>query len=308
MANQRARLMSYKSLEKTQLWLMLLPGVILYAIFNFGPLVGLLYMSVHEWSGIGGMTFVGLDNFRLILLDDFYRAGFLKALWQNIYFFAIIITSLLVIGTFIALMLSFKVYGRKQYQILYFLPYPLAGAAVAYLMMLIFDTNGPVNSTLLSWGWIDRPVNFMGSEDITLMMYAFFMSWYRMGFAIVMILAAIVAVRTDLVEAAFLDGAKRWQAIRHIVFPVLMPAFVVVFIIILVDTFNNADFTLLISEAQAGPNRSTDILGSYLYRSAFGAGPQDLALGYGVASVIGLLTAIIIAPVAALGAMRNIKK
>lgn len=300
--------MSYKSLERTQLWLMLLPGVFLYAVFNFGPLLGLFYLSVHEWTGIGGMTFVGLDNFKLILLNDFYRAGFLRALWQNIYFFAIIITSLLVIGTFIAMMLSFKVYGRKYYQILYFLPYPLAGAAVAYMMKLIFESSGPINNTLLAMGWIDSPVNFMGSEDITLMLYAFFTSWYRMGFAIVMILAAIVAVRTDLVEAAFLDGASRWQAIRHIVFPVLMPAFVVVFIIILVDSFNNADFTILISGAGAGPNRSTDLLGSYLYRSAFGAGPQDLALGYGVASVVGLLTAIIVAPIAALGALRNIKK
>lgn len=307
MNNQKARLMSYKSLEQTQLWLMLLPGVILYAIFNFFPILGLSYMSLTSWTGIGPVEFVGLENFRMILLEDHYRSGFLQALRQNIQFFVVIIGSLLGIGTLIALLLSFKVYGRKYYQVLFFLPYPLAGAAVAYMLKLIFENTGPVNSTLLSMGIIDGPVNFLGSEDLTLLMFSGFYSWHRMGFAILLVLSAILAVRVDLVEAAFLDGASRWQALRHIVMPVLAPAFVVIFIIILVDTFNNADLTLLIAGPQAGPNFSTDVLGSYLYRSAFGAGPTSQVLGYGVASVVGILTALVILPAAMLGALRNIK-
>lgn len=285
-----------------------MPGVILYGIFNFIPLIGLFGMAFMDWQGIGAMEYVGLDNFKLILFDPYYRDGFLNALGNNIIFFGVIITSMIVIGTVFALLLSFKTYGREVYKIIFFLPYPLAGAAVAVLMNMIFRDNGPVNSLLVDWNWIDSPIPFMGDKDLSIYMLASFFSWHRMGFAMMLILSAIVAVRLDLVEAAFLDGARRLQAIRHVIFPVLMPAIIVIFVIIMVDTFNNADMTLLIFGPSGGPAYSADVMGSYLYRAAFGAGSNDPVLGYGVAAVVGIFTSLVIMPAAIFSAIQNNKK
>ncbi|WP_119393441.1 carbohydrate ABC transporter permease [Salinibius halmophilus] len=308
MSQNTDRLMSYRSKAEIQKWLLLMPGVILYGIFNFIPLIGLFGMALMDWKGIGPMEYVGLENFKLIFFDPYYRDGFLNALGNNIIFFGVIITAMLVIGTIFALLLSFKTYGREVYKVIFFLPYPLAGAAVAVLMNMIFRDNGPVNTLLVDWNWAEKPIPFMGDKDLSIYMLASFFSWHRMGFAIMLILSAIVAVRLDLVEAAFLDGARRLQAIRHVVLPVLMPAIIVIFVIIMVDTFNNADMTLLIFGPAGGPGYGADVMGSYLYRAAFGAGSTDPVLGYGVAAVVGILTSLVIMPAAIFSAIQNNKK
>ena len=146
----------------------------------------------------------------------------------------------------------------------------MAGAAVAYLFDLIVQTRGPPNAALIGVGVVDKPVPFLGSEDTALFTLAALYVWHRMGFAIMLFMSAILAVRSDLIEAALIDGASRWQVIRNVVLPVVVPGFILVSVITLVDVFNNADYTLLLMGDEAGPMRSTDVMGSYLYRTAFG--------------------------------------
>ena len=298
---------SYKTIQNFQRGLLLLPGVLLYGIFNFMPLIGMLPTSLLDWPGIGPKTFVGLDNFKKILGEEYYRDQLLNALAQNVVFFIVIIGAFLVIGTGIALLLSFRTWGRKYYQVIYFLPYPMAGAAVAYLLDLFVNPRGPLNALLMQFGLVDAPIPFLGSEDSALITLAMFYSWHRMGFAIMLILSGILAVRTDLLEASMLDGANRWQSIKNVVLPVLGPAFVLITVIIMVDVFNNADYTLLIMGAEAGPFRSTDIMGTYLYRSAFGASAASSDANFGMSAAIGIITAIMILPAALFLALRNLR-
>ena len=299
--------MTYQRKAQIQKWVLLLPGTILYGVFYFIPLIGLFVMSLMDWKGIGPLKYVGFDNFNKILFNEYFRSAFINALINNIIFFLVIIASMVLLGTLLALLLSFKTRGKKVYKLIYFLPYPLAGAAVAFLMELTFQQQGPINSILMSSGIASDPIPFLGDKDLSLYMLAGFYSWHRLGFAIILILSAIVSVRIDLIEAAFIDGASRLQAIKSVILPVIMPAIVVIFVIIMVDTFNNADYTLLIFGPTGGVGKSADVLGSYLYRAAFGAGPSDPVLGYGIASVVGILTALIILPAALYGAMRNNK-
>jgi raffinose/stachyose/melibiose transport system permease protein len=294
--------MSYKQVESIQRWILLMPGVILYTIFNFLPIIGLLILSLFEYYGFGAAPkFIGLQNFSDILFNDYIRENFLKALGNNFIFFGVIISILLSVGTMFALLLSFKTAGSKYYKTLFFLPYPLAGAAVAFMMQQIFSAQGPVESVLAEYFSVEEKVGFLNTAGPTgLFTLSFFYIWHRMGFAIILILSAILAVRTDLLEAAFLDGASRWQAIKNVVFPVLAPAFIIVTVIIMVDTFNNADYQILLFGNFTG---DTDVMGSYLYRMSFG--PD--ARGFGFGSAVGLVTAIIIFPAAMYSALKNIK-
>lgn len=301
--------MSYKQKANLQRLALIAPGLLLYGIFNFAPLVGLLGIALVEWPGIGPMKFVGLDNFTKLFGNAYFRDQLIGAFVNNLFFFAVIIAAMLILGTGIALLLSFRTWGRNTYRAIFFLPYPLAGAAVAFLLEMIVRTRGPLNVLITKTvPIVDKPIAFLGDPNLALTTLASFYAWHRMSFAIILILSAIVAVRIQLIEAAMLDGAKRWQTLKAVVFPVLMPAFILITVIVMVDVFNNADYTLILMGPEGGPSRSTDIMGTFLYRSAFGASATTTTTNFGMAAAIGLVTAAVIMPAALFLALRNAKK
>ncbi len=298
---------TYKQKANWQRIALLTPGVLLYGVFNFLPLLALLVLCLFDWPGIGPGQFVGLGNFAKLFGDPFYRDQLLKALGQNIIFFAIIIFGMLVFGTFLALLLSFGTRGRNVYRSIFFLPYPLAGAAVAFLLELMVRPKGPLNVAIVAL-LHGKAIPFLGDAHLALPTLAAFYSWHRMSFAIILILSAIVGVRLHLIEAAMLDGARRWQTLKAVVFPVLAPAFVLITVIVMVDVFNNADYTLLLMGPQGSPAGATDIMGTFLYRAAFGASAASRNVNLGMSAAIGLVTAIIILPAAIFLALRNLRK
>ncbi|MBK8086057.1 MAG: sugar ABC transporter permease [Devosia sp.] len=301
--------LNYKQKANLQRIALLTPGVALYGIFNFAPLLGLFGLALVDWPGIGPMRFVGLDNFAKLFGNDYYREQLFRAFGQNLVFFVIIIASMLILGTFLALLLSFGTWGRNVYRSIFFLPYPLAGAAVAFLLELIVRTRGPLNVLLTkTTGLFESPIGFLGDPNLALATLASFYSWHRMSFAVILILSAVVAVRVHLLEAAMLDGANRRQTLKAVVLPVLAPAFVLITVIVMVDVFNNADYTLILMGPEGAPARATDIMGTFLFRSAFGGSATSVNVNFGMSATIGLVTALVILPAALFLALRNMRK
>ena len=301
--------LNYKQKANLQRIALLTPGVALYGIFNFAPLLGLFGLALVDWPGIGPMRFVGLDNFAKLFGNDYYREQLFRAFGQNLVFFVIIIASMLILGTFLALLLSFGTWGRNVYRSIFFLPYPLAGAAVAFLLELIVRTRGPLNVLLTkTTGLFENPIGFLGDPNLALATLASFYSWHRMSFAVILILSAVVAVRVHLLEAAMLDGANRRQTLKAVVLPVLAPAFVLITVIVMVDVFNNADYTLILMGPEGAPARATDIMGTFLFRSAFGGSATSVNVNFGMSATIGLVTALVILPAALFLALRNMRK
>jgi raffinose/stachyose/melibiose transport system permease protein len=301
--------MKYNQKANLQRVLLLLPGTLLYGVFNFAPLLGLLGLSLVDWPGIGPMDFVGFDNFARLFGNAFFRDQLINAFAQNVIFFIIIIGSMLGLGTVFALLLSFGTWGRNAYRMIFFLPYPLAGAAVAFLLELMVRTRGPINILLTkTTGLLQQPIGFLGEPNLALSTLAVFYSWHRMSFAIILILSAIVAVRVHLLEAAMLDGAKRWQTLKAVVFPVILPSFILITVIVMVDVFNNADYTLILMGPEGAPARATDIMGTFLFRAAFGGSATTVDVNFGMSAAIGLVTAALILPAAVFLALRNVRR
>lgn len=301
--------MTYNQKARLQRIALLAPGLLLFGVFNFLPLVALLGLSLVKWPGVGPAEFVGFGNFAQLAFEPYYRAQFVNALVQNVWMFVLIIGAMLLLGSLLALLLSFGTKGRGAYRALFFLPYPLAGAAVAFLLDLMVQPRGAINTLFVkTLGWWEAPVGFLGDTDLALPTLAMFYAWHRMSFAIVLILSAIVGVRVILLEAAMLDGASRWRMLRAVVFPVLAPAFVLITVIVMVDVFNNADYTLLLMGPEAGPLRSTDVLGTFLFRTSFGGSATTVNVNFGMAAAIGLVTALLILPAALFLALRNLRK
>ena len=301
--------LNYKQKANLQRIALLTPGVALYGVFNFVPLLGLFGLALVDWPGIGPMQFVGFDNFATLFGNPYFRDQLLRAFGQNLIFFLIIIASMLILGTVLALLLSFGTWGRNVYRSIFFLPYPLAGAAVAFLLELIVRTRGPLNVLLTKTTHLfENPIGFLGDPNLALATLATFYSWHRMSFAVILILSAIVAVRVHLIEAAMLDGANRWQTLKAVVFPVLAPAFILITVIVMVDVFNNADYTLILMGPEGAPARATDIMGTFLFRSAFGGSATSVNVNFGMSAAIGLCTALVILPAALFLALRNMRK
>jgi raffinose/stachyose/melibiose transport system permease protein len=300
--------MKYKQKANLQRLALLAPGVLLYGVFNFLPLLGLLVLALYKWPGIGPMHFVGFENFQILFGNAYFRDQLVNAFLNNIVFFVIIIGGMLVLGSAIALLLSFGTWGRNHYRTIFFLPYPLAGAAVAFLMQLLVQTRGPLNQMLVGSGLVDAPIGFLGEPNLALPTLAVFYTWHRMSFAIILILSAIVGVRVHLLEAAMLDGASRWQTLKAVVLPVLAPAFILITVIVMVDVFNNADYTLLLMGPEGGPNGRTDIMGTFLFRAAFGGSATSTNVNFGMSAAIGLCIAVIILPAALFLALRNVRR
>ncbi len=301
--------MNYKQKANLQRIALLAPGLLLFGVFNLVPLIGLLVLSLFRWPGLGDATFVGFDNFTKLFTEPYFRDQLINALTQNIFFFVVIIGLMLTLGTGFALLLSFKTHGRGIYRTIFFLPYPLAGAAVAFLLDLMVQTRGPINTFFVKiMGVWDQPIGFLGDPDLALTTLALFYSWHRLSFAIILILSAIIGVRVHLLESAMLDGATRWQTIKAVVFPVLAPAFILITVIVMVDVFNNADYTLLLMGPEAGPVRSTDLMGTFLFRTSFGGSATTVDVNFGMAAAIGLIIAILILPAALFLALKNMRK
>lgn len=301
--------MKYKQKANLQRIALLTPGVLLYGVFNFLPLLGLLGLCLVDWPGIGPMEFVGFGNFATLFGNPYFRDQLINAFAHNVIFFVIIIGSMLGLGTALALLLSFRTWGRNTYRAIFFLPYPLAGAAVAFLLELMVRTRGPINILLTkTTGLLQQPIGFLGDPNLALSTLAVFYSWHRMSFAIILVLSAIVAVRVHLIEAAMLDGANRWQTLRAVVFPVILPAFILITVIVMVDVFNNADYTLILMGPEGAPARATDIMGTFLYRAAFGGSATSVNVNFGMSAAIGLVTAVLILPAAVFLALRNLRR
>ncbi|MBV7264269.1 sugar ABC transporter permease [Photobacterium sp. WH77] len=304
---KKAQGLSFRQKEKLQYALLLIPGCLLYGIFNLLPLIGTLVLSFFDWPGIGPATFVGFDNFTKLLADEYMSNQLWNAFQQTFVFFAICISLFLGLGTTFALLLSWNTAGKSAYKLLFFMPYPLAAVAVAFLGQLIVDVRGPLNQLMMHWDLISSPLMFLGEADTALPTIALFQSWQKLGFSIMLILSAILGVRADLLEAAVLDGANRWQCIRHVVFPVLAPAFVLITILTMVDVFNNAEYVLILMGPDAGPYYSTDILGTFQYRTAFGTSGGSGTADLGMAAAIGMVISVLILPATIYLALRNMR-
>ncbi|KEQ19090.1 carbohydrate ABC transporter permease [Endozoicomonas numazuensis] len=303
----RQRLMTFRQKEKFQYMMLLIPGCILYGLFNFLPLIGTFFMSLISWPGIGPWEFVGTGNYEELLTNEVMRERLFKAFWQTLFFFGLCIGFFLMVGTVFSLLLSWNTVGKKYYKMVFFLPYPLAAIAIAFLGQLIVDVRGPLNQLLQFVGASEGPVLFLGDESTALPTIAAFYIWQKLGFVIMLILSAILGVRSDLLEAAVLDGANRWQCIRHVVLPVLTPAFILITILIMVDVFNNADLVLILMGPDAGPYYSTDVMGTFQYRTAFGSSGGSGAADLGMASAIGIVIALMILPGSIYLGLKNLR-
>lgn len=267
----------------------LLPAVLVYSAFMIIPLVSTLYQAFFS----KGWDFVGFANFETLFTDKRYSESFWNALRNNTWFFCIHMLVQNPIGILLAALLSNpRLRLRGFYRTVFFIPTILSFVIVGFVWKLILSPTWGVAQGLLKTvglGWLFQ--SWLGKEDYALTTLSLISVWQFVGIPMMLIYAALLSIPDEVIEAAECDGITGWKQFFKIQLPLVLPAIGIVSILTFVGNFNAFDLVYVSQGAVAGPNFSTDLLGTLLYRTFFGFQLQlgDRAMGSTIAAVMFLI-------------------
>ena len=267
----------------------LAPAVLVYTAIMILPLFGTLQLSLFK-SIDNRQVFVGLENFRTLLLDPRWSASFWNALWNNTWFFLIHMVVQNSIGIALAALLSSpRLRLRAFYRTAIFVPTILSFVIVGFSWKLILSPLWGVAPGLLDMvGLKSLFAPWLGKEAYALTTLSLISVWQFVGIPMMLIYAALLVIPEEVLEAAECDGITGMAQFWKIKLPLILPSIGIVTILTFVNNFNAFALIYSAQGALAGPNFSTDILGTFLYRTFFGFQLQlgDPNMGATIASMM----------------------
>ena len=266
-------------------YLFLVPGLLIFGAFILWPLVASLYYSTLEWTGFSqNATFIGLDNYRALLSDEF----FFSALRRSFAFTLMTVPLQMLLGLILAVVLNNKLLKLSTlFRAMIFLPVVSPVAVIGIIWVLLLSPfNGPINGYLLDGNLIQRAIDFLGTPQLVLWSLAGIFVWKWTGITMIYWLAALQTVPDELYEAARLDGVKMRQVIVHVVLPIIAPFAAVIALISAIWALNV--FPLIQATTQGGPFFASEVMEVFIFRNAF-APPSGQFPRLGYASAAGVL-------------------
>ena len=271
----------------------LAPAVLVYTAIMILPLAETLRLSFYSDTETGKTFFAGLDNFRMLFFDDYWSAQFWNALWNNLWFFVIHMLVQNPVGIALAAILSMThLPGRSFYRTAIFVPAVLSVVIVGFAWKLILSPLWGVSITMLdAVGLKSLFAPWLGKEAYALTALSLISVWQFVGIPMMLIYAALLTIPEELVEAAQLDDITGFALFWKIKLPLILPTIGIISILTFIGNFNAFDLIYAVQGALAGPNYSTDLLGTLLYRTFFGHQLQlgDPHMGAAVATVMFLI-------------------
>ncbi|ADY67345.1 sugar ABC transporter permease [Rhizobium rhizogenes] len=241
------------------------PNFLGFAIFTLGPILFAFVLAFMHWDGSNPMRFAGLDNFWRLFEDK----AFIAALWNTVIYTVASVPATLACALGLAILLNQKILGRNFFRTAMFFPYVASLVAVAVVWNMIFNPEmGPVNMLLYTLGLdpADMP-GWAADRHWAMVTVILFGVWKSMGYYMVIYLAGLQGINSELYEAAGLDGANSWQKFIHVTLPQLAPTTFFVTVMLTIQSFKVFDQVYMIT--QGGPGTSTLVLVYHIYNEAF---------------------------------------
>ena len=270
----------------------LAPTVLVYTAVMILPLFGTLQLSLFQDID-NSRVFVGLDNFRRLLGDPRLSATFWNALSNNAWFFLIHMLVQNPVGILLAAILSNpRLRFRSVYRTAIFVPAILSFVIVGFVWKLILSPLWGVAPDLLELVGLKSLFKpWLGKEAYALTTLSLISVWQFIGIPMMLIYAALISIPEEIIEAAECDGITGARQFWKIKLPLVLPSIGIISVLTFVGNFNAFDLIYVSQGALAGPDYSTDILGTFLYRTFFGFQLQlgDPHLGATIASMMFLI-------------------
>ena len=270
------------------LYVMVIPGLIHLAVLSYYPMYG-LKIAFQEYKpalGFARSPWVGLRQFQLMLEEP----SFWQVLRNTVVIASAKIVSLQPCAVILALLLN-EVRNRafkRTVQSLIYLPYFLSWIVLGGILLEILSQGGLVNAMLARLGF--EPILFLGTNATFVPTLIASYLWQQVGWATILYLAALTGIDPQLLEAAAIDGAGRFQRVWHVILPGLLPTLVLVLCLDLGQLLNAAGFDQVLNLYNPAVYATADILDTWIYREGLLGARFSLATAVGlVRSVIGLI-------------------
>lgn len=255
----------------------LLPALVLFALFMVVPTVNVFRMSFYTWSGFSpDMRFVGLDNFTA-LLDD---AQFVRAFQNTVALLVVVTVVTMGMGLFLAaIMTRQRLRGRTLYRFVLYVPSVLSVVVIAAIFSAVFDQeNGLINGTLRALSLDGLRQVWLGDQDLVLWSVAIAMVWQSLGYYMVLYMSGMASIPEDVYEASALDGASPGRQFFAITLPLIWQNLRTTLTFFVMSAVN-LSFVLVRAMTGGGPDGSSEVLLSYMYKQAY----TNSSYGYGMA-------------------------
>jgi raffinose/stachyose/melibiose transport system permease protein len=267
----------------------LTPAVLVYTAVMIYPLLGTLWLSLFTEID-QTRVFVGLKNFKTLFGETVWSNQFWNALGNNLWFFIIHMLVQNPIGIALAAILSQpKLRFASIYRSAIFIPTILSFVIVGFAWKLILSPIWGIAPGLLdAVGLKALYAPWLGREGSALTALSLVSVWQFVGIPMMLIYAALLSIPKEILEAAEIDGITGWSVFLKIKLPLILPSIGIISILTFVANFNAFDLIYAAQGALAGPNFSTDILGTFMYRTFFGFQLQlgDPHMGSTIASAM----------------------
>ena len=260
------------------------PAVLLMAIFLVGPLVCVVALSFTDYQlGAPSISLVGLANYEEMTGDETVTISIANTL----IYVAIVVPASVALGLGAALLIDADGSLRGFYRAAYFLPVMATLIAMAIVWGFMLDPRiGAVNFALKAFGF--RPLDFLHDRKLVLFTLCGIGIWQSVGFNMVLFMAGLTAIPSELYEAAAMDGARRGGArFRLVTWPMLAPVTLFTVVITAIRAFQVFDTVQVLTEG--GPNKASEVLLRTIYAEAFGY----FRVGYAAALVVVFLAFIL---------------
>ena len=275
--------------SQNRLWRVLLLAlpILVFSVLVIWPLLSSFYYSFTNWNGFNrDYEFLGLRNFAKIWTDRlFFNAIVNTTIWMVA---ALVLPTLT--GLFLALLLDRQVRGARIFKTVFYLPICLSAIVVGQIWIWIYQPDWGLLNTFVklagnpdfNYAWLARP-------DSALFAVIVAWSWQQTGLSMVIYLAGLTSIPSEMLEVCEIEGATVWQRIWRVVIPLLTPSTVVVVALSMINSLKGFDILYIMTGG--GPFNSSDTLAMHMYNESF----KKYLMGYGSAiSVVLFLIALTI--------------
>ena len=230
-----------------------LPTLLAFAVAFMVPFIMGIYLSFCDFTTVTNAKFVGISNY----VKAFTNPDFLKALWFTVKFAVLAVVTINICGFALALMLTQDIKGRNIFRTIFFMPNLIGGIVLGYIWQSM------INGVLAKFGvtmLLDPKYGYWGLIIL--------MNWQLIGYIMIIYIAGLQNVSTDVLEAAKIDGANAWQTLTRVKIPMVMPSITICLFLTISNSFKMFDQNLALTGG--GPSNKTTMLALDIYNTFYG--------------------------------------
>lgn len=270
--------------KEWQIYVLLAPAVIWFAVFLYTPMYGLqiAFKDYSMFKGIAGSPWIGFEHFETLFNND----DFIRAIWNTAILSGYNLLFAFPAPIILALMFNeiLHQFYKKSAQTIVYLPHFISTVILAGIVITAFSPSAGIVNTVIGWFGIE-PVYFLSKPEWFRPIFIGSTIWQEAGFSSIVFLAAIAGVNPSLYESAVVDGASRWQMMWKITLPSILPT-ILIMLIIRIGNLLEVSFELVILLYQPATYQTADVVNTFIYRQGIQAGQYDLAGAAGLFNAV----------------------